>query len=426
MFLELLIKFNTEILPLIYRLLFIISPVVVPIILIYIAVLLYVRSIQLKYISKLTPFLFEIRIPKDIQKSPLAMEIILASMQASGAANYTEAYIDGRVKGWFSLELASIGGDIHFYIWSSEKKFKKALEAQIYGQYPTVEVYEIPPEKDYVRQFTYDPAVNAVWGAQFKLSQKDTYPIKTYIDYSMDKDQKDEYRVDPMTALLEYLGSAGKDQQIWLQILIKMHGKEGLKQHRLFEKSDWKKEAEAEIKEIKEKATPPQKGDYPGFPNMTKGQTETIAAIERSIGKMSFDTMIRGMYMSEKSTFSPAYIAGLLGSLRQFNSLSLNGFKTGFYTDVSDEHKDWLTLFPFLKNNAARLQEKYKREMFDAYRLRSFFFPPYQNYHQNPFILNTEELATIFHFPGNVSATPTLSKIASKKSEAPPNLPIKK
>ncbi len=424
MLLELLIKFNTEILPLVLKILFVISPVIIPLILIYIAVLLYVRFVQLKYISQLEPFLFEIKIPKDIQKSPLAMEIIFAAMQASGAANYTEAYLKGRVKGWFSLELVSIEGNIHFYIWSSEKKFKKAIEAQIYGQYPTVEVYEVPPEEDYVRKFTYNPNVNGIWGTQFQLLKKDIYPIKTYVDYALDKDQKDEYRVDPMTAVLEYLGSAGKGQQIWIQILIKMHSKEGLKHHLLFEKPDWKGEAQVEIEKIRKEATI-DRGEFPGFPNPTKGQTETINAIERSLGKMSFDTMIRGFYISDKETFSPAYIAGLLGSMRQFNSLSLNGFKTGFYTDVSDTHKDWLTLFPFLNKNAERLKEKYKHQMFDAYRLRSFFFPPYQNYHQNPFILNTEELATIFHFPGNVSATPTLTKIASKKSEPPANLPIK-
>jgi hypothetical protein len=204
-----------------------------------------------------------------------------------------------------------------------------------------------------------------------------------------------------------------------------MHGKEGLKNHRLFEKPDWKGEAEKEIEDIRKKATI-DRGDLPGFPNPTKGQIEKIAAIERSIGKMSFDTMIRGFYLADKKSFNSAYISGLTGSMRHFNSPTLNGFKVGASTDVSDEFKDWYTLFPFLKRRGDKLQEKYKRQMFDAYRLRSFFFPPYQNYHQNPFILTTEEIATIYHFPGNVSATPTLSKIASKKSEPPANLPIKK
>lgn len=425
MFLELLTKFNTEILPLVYKILFVAAPFVVPIVLVYIAVLLYVRYIQLKYISKLKSFLFEIKIPKDIQKSPLAMEIILGAMQASGAATYTEAYLDGKVKGWFSLELVSLEGQVHFYIWSSEPKFRKILEAQIYAQYPTVEIYEVPPEKDYVRQFTFDPLKYIVWCLQFKLTKPDAYPIKTYVDYNMDKDQKDEYRIDPMTAVLEYMGSAGKGHQIWLQILIKMHGREGWKEHRLRETDVWDKKAKEEIEKIRKEATVLTKEGVPGFPNPTKGQIETIAAIERSLSKMAFDTMIRGCFISDVNTFNPSYISGFIGSMRQYNSATLNGIKMSRWTDVSDNFKDWSTIFPFLKKIIDKRKAILTNEMFNAYRLRSFFFPPYQNYRQNPFVLNTEELATIYHFPGNVSATPTLAKIASKKSEPPSNLPIR-
>jgi hypothetical protein len=420
------IEFTNGILPLVYKVLFILSPILIPLVLIYVAIRLYVRSIQLKYISKLKSFLFEIKIPKDIQKSPLAMEIIFAAMQASGAATYTEAYLDGKVRGWFSLELASIEGQIHFYIWSSEPKFKKILEAQIYAQYPTVEIYEVPPEKDYVRLFDFNPLKHIIWGLQFKLMKPDIYPIKTYVDYAMDKDQKDEYRIDPMTAVLEFLGSAGKGNQIWMQILIKMHGKEDMKDHRLRERPNWEAAAKAEIEKIRKEATPDTGGDFPGFPNPTKGQIETINAIERSLSKMSFDTMIRGFYLSEKEKFNPAYISGYIGAMRQYNSLTLNGLKMKVWTDVSENYKDWSTLFPFLKPLIVKRKAKLTGLMFDAYRLRSFFYPPYQNYLQNPFILNTEELATIYHFPGNVSATPTLTKIASKKSEPPANLPIKK
>ena len=429
MFLELLTKFNTEILPLIYKILFVLSPILVPIVLIYILVLLWVRYVQTKYIAKQEPVLLEIKIPKDIQKSPLAMEVVLGAMQQSGAATYTEAYLDGKVTGWFSLELVSIEGQVHFYIWACEKKFKALLEHQIYAQYPTVEIYEVPKDKDYVRQVYYNPSLYGIWGMQFKLSKADVYPIKTYVDYNMDKDQKDEYRIDPLTAVLEYLGSVGKDQQVWLQILIKRHAKEGLKEFRLREKKDWKEAAEKEIAAIKKKATPETKGDFPGFPNMTKGQTENIAAIERSIGKMAFDTMIRGIYVAKGKSFNPINITGMIGSMRQFSSNNLNGLRLSVWTDTDIDfplYKDLVVLFPFLRRSREAFKARLTERMFEAYRLRSHFYPPYQNYRQNPFVLTTEELATIYHFPGNVSATPTLSKIASKKSEPPANLPLKK
>jgi hypothetical protein len=425
MILEFLYKFNTEILPFTYRVLFILSPIFVPVILIYIFVLLYIRATQLKYIAKQKPVLLEIKIPKDIQKSPLAMEIVLGCMQQNGAATYTEAYIDGKTNPWFSLELVSLEGQVHFYIWASQGGFKNLIEAQVYAQYPTVEIYQVPNEKDYVKHFSYNPDKHIMWGMQYGLTDNEVYPIKTYVDYNMEKDQKDEFRIDPMTAVLEYLGSVGSGQQAWIQILIKKHGKMGLKEFRLKETPSWKKAALAEIDQIRKDATPPSKGDFPGFPNPTKGQIEKIAAIERSLSKFAFDTCMRGFYLSKKETFNPIYISGLIGSIRQYSSNYLNGFKLQTKTDVSDPFKDMCTIFPFLIPYRDRKIQKLKKDMYNAYRLRSFFYPPYQNYKQNPFILNTEELATIYHFPGNVSATPSLSKINSKKSEPPANLPIK-
>lgn len=429
MFLDLLIRFNSEILPLIYKILFILSPFIIPVILFYMAVKLYVRFIQLRYISKQQPVLLEIKIPKDIQKSPLAMEIVLGAMQQGGASTHTEAYLTGKVPSWFSLELVSIAGEIHFYIWACEKKFKALLEHQIYAQYPTVEIHEVPNDKDYTKQIPYNPKEYGIWGLQFKLAEDDVYPIKTYIDYNMDKDQKDEYRIDPMTAVLEFLGSVGANQQVWLQILIKKHGKEGLKEFRWKEKPDWKKAAEKEIEDIRAEATPETTGDYPGFPNPTKGQIEKIAAIERSIGKMAFDTMIRGMYVAKDGNFNPINISGLIGSMRQYSSNNLNGIKMSRWTDTDIEYpyyKDLAVIFPFLKKSQEALKARFTKRMFNAYKFRSHFYPPYQNHRQNSFILTTEEVATIYHFPGNVSATPTLTKIASKKSGPPANLPIKK
>ena len=61
------------------------------------------------------------------------------------------------------------------------------------------------------------------------------------------------------------------------------------------------------------------------------------------------------------------------------------------------------------------------RQMFDAYRKRSYFFPPYT---RTVFQLNIEEIATMFHFPGRVSETPNLARIESKRGEAPVNLPV--
>jgi hypothetical protein len=44
--------------------------------------------------------------------------------------------------------------------------------------------------------------------------------------------------------------------------------------------------------------------------------------------------------------------------------------------------------------------------------------------HHKTFVLNVEELATLWHFPGQIMKVPTLTRIESKEASPPPNLPI--
>ena len=89
----------------------------------------------------------------------------------------------------------------------------------------------------------------------------------------------------------------------------------------------------------------------------------------------------------------------------------MNGFKPGLKTDFDYPWEDFMGL---------RLARR-KRKMLSAYRRRGFFFQPEA---QKPFVLNTEELATVYHFPGMLSQTPGLARIESKRAEPPVNLPI--
>jgi hypothetical protein len=50
------------------------------------------------------------------------------------------------------------------------------------------------------------------------------------------------------------------------------------------------------------------------------------------------------------------------------------------------------------------------------------FFLPY--FHHLTYVLNVEELATIWHFPGQILKVPTLERIESKEASPPTNLPV--
>jgi hypothetical protein len=371
----------------------------------------WMKYIRAYFIQKQGAVLLEIKIPKEMNKSPAAMEVFISHLHQAGKPSYIEAYWEGKIRPWFSLELVSIEGDVKFFIWT-HKKFKSIVEAQIYAQYPTVEVYEVP---DYVAVVPYNPNQYQYFGVQWKLLKADAYPLRTYIDYGLDKDPKEEFKIDPITSVLEFLGSMKAGEQAWIQILIRAHREEGLKDGRLFKKADWKKAAKAEIKKIASESLLGDGDAEKGTTlKLTKGQQETIAALERSLGKFPFDTVVRGMYVAKQEVFNSANIGGLMGVVKQYGSPDLNGFKPGFSTSVD---------YPWQDFRGKRVA-KWKKQLFDAYKHRSYFYPPYKDFKSPSYVLTTEELATLWHFPGGVAGTPTFSRVTSKKGEAPSNLPI--
>jgi len=196
---------------------------------------LWLRYVRTKWISNINWVMLEIKLPKEIHKTPLAMEVVLNSLYQTPSGQWNEWYFKGRVMNWFSLELVSIEGSVHFFI-RTNVMYKNIIEAQIYAQYPTAEVYEVP---DYTRYVDYRGKDGdwGLWGLTYGLTKKDAYPIKTYVDYGLDKEGiKEEFKTDPITSTLEFLGSVGKNEQVWIQILVQPTGKRFKKPGKWFAK----------------------------------------------------------------------------------------------------------------------------------------------------------------------------------------------
>ncbi len=387
------------------------SPFWLPVALVLLFWRMWVYYIRSDFIANMKWVMLEIRLPKEINKSPAAMELVIQELhQTFGEANLIEKYWKGGVRPWHSLELVSIEGRVHFFV-RMLKGSQKGFESALYAQYPDVEVHEV---SDYTRMMHYEGDGEwKLWGCEFKLTKADPYPIKTYVDYGLDKDPKEEFKIDPMTPTLEFLGSLDKGEQVWLQILLRAHKKEDPKKGAWFEKTDaWADDAKEEIKKIIKDAVPEGVEDAkPSLQNVTPRKKDVIAALERSVSKVPFDVGIRGIYLAQKDVFSPSRIGGVIGSVKQYSSNDLNGFKPSNTTGVS---------YPWQDFRGMRVRTK-KRLLFDAFRRRSWFHPPYKQKH---FVLNTEEIATMYHLPGGVAQTPTFRRIESRKAEPPIGLPI--
>lgn len=389
------------------------APVWLPIILGSVLFRMWLSYKRLDYVRKQGSMLLELKVPMEVNKSPRAMEMFLTSLYQSGSASIFETVLGGKVRPWFSLEMVSIEGVVRFFIWTPPK-FKKLIEAQLYAQYPGIEIRE---SSDYTKELDIGGGIS-MWGTYFKLTKPDPYPIKTYVDFGLDKDPKEEYKIDPIVPIMEYLGSMRQGEQVWIQILIQAHRKEKFADARMRTKPDWSVATRKEIDKIRKSVAVKSAGGPdvpPSFFNLSPGQTDTIKALERSLDKFPFEVSIRGIYLSKEGAFDPVSITGLIGAWRQFSSNGdLNGFKLGWFTDFDYPWQDFMRV----RRNAA------EKQMLKAYRLRSFFQPPFRYFKGKPFILNTEELATLFHFPGGVAQTPTFDRVVSRKAEAPSNLPI--
>jgi len=381
----------------------------------------WLMFIRFNFIIKIKWKLLEIKIPREILKTPKAMEQVFTTLyNMYDKKKFLDVWWKGEVQEWASFELTGSAGQIHFYMRVPEK-YRNMAESAIYAQYPDVEIVEIDDYIDLVPSVLPNKIFN-LFGANFVLARDSSYPIRTYEYF---EERVKEKRLDPMAVVTEAMAKTEKDEMAWLQFLIRPVGdewkEEGVKLAvKLFGRKESKERTFSEnlveffANLIKAPFVHPvwseEKNERsPGEINiLTPGEKDAVAAIENKISKYGFETIIKFIYIDKADSFTMHNVPSILGAFRQFNTQNLNAFKIDSKTLTK-------TKAPF---KARKLYIR-KRRIFDAYRLR--FFPIMRKKFS---ILNTEELATIFHFPTIFVEAPTLQRLESKRGEPPAELPI--
>jgi len=388
---------------------FLTSPLWLPYLLFHKFFHVWMEYVQLHYDLKQGRTTLEIQFPQEVFKSPLAMELVLNQMyQTASPDNLVETYWDGKHPPVFGLEIVSDGGRIHFYISTPVKKYKNMWESQLYAQYPGIVVTEL--KTDYTAAVPWEPDKVSLFAIHYKLKNADAYPIKTYIDFGLDKDPKEEYKVEPMAPMLELLGSLGPREKLWVQILISAHRAVDFSVGALHAHDDWKADVKAEIDKIAQRKDPEG-----GAVDMraTPGERDVIIALERSMSKFAFNTKIRTINMAETE------VASILGDRigptitmwRAFEDLTRNGIRFAWRTDFN---------WNWWQDPKGTKRAALKRMELGMYKTRGYLR---QDSGDGGFILTTEEVATLFHPVGSVVLTPALERIPSARAEAPANLP---
>lgn len=277
-----------------------------------------------------------------------------------------------------SLELVAHEGLIHYYV-VAPVALVSTIQQAVAAAYPSARLEEVADRNI----FSETGRIAGTVGGEFTLKKDFASPIATY----------QESKRDATRAILNALSAAGPSDGVAIQIMIRP----------AFE--GWIKAAADKVQEIRK-----SKGEKPV--NMLSGLSEvlwkppensevkledkqltsleqsTIDAIEEKTRHPGYETLIRVIASSDAYEKSQALLNNVIAAFALFDSQSNNGFK-----------------FSATKNI---------EEFVTSYLFR--FFP--QEVNTN--ILNSVELATLFHLPDQ-SAIPTsqVRRQAAKQVDGP-------
>lgn len=391
LFVLFLIYFSPETAAFLYTTILFLSPIWLPALLAYSAWPLWFRFARMRYVAGIPYTLVELKPGAETPQTAKPMELVFYSLYHRTDLTKKD-FLFGHVRLPWSFEVYAHGGVVRFFVYLPVDHLS-AFESRFRAEYHDIEVYEV---RDYSREIPFNSSLMRSAFREYTLSKPDPYPIKTYPAYETDAHR------DVFAEMLEELSSMGPGEHILLSYLIRPHQRE--RKNYFEDPYDTLHEDAyhviAEIVGIK--------GEVHALP---AAKQALVAAIEGALKKPSFDCGIRILYLAEKNHFDMSREQKLDGFFSRFSDDDLNGFvsydpteRAGFFA------KEIFATLPHFKTSHAM----------NLYRRRAFFAPPYIG---ECFVLNTEELATVFHLPqpghGGVVGSGQRAKL-----EPPENLPV--
>jgi hypothetical protein len=368
-----------------------------------------------KFLLKGGRTVFEIKLPQEVFKSPEAMEFVFTQIfNKASPDNLMETYLDGKRPVPYTFELVSRGGDVHFYA-TIPNKFLGGFIDNMYAQYPGIELVKL--DLDYTAEVPHDLKGWSFMSFHFGKKKAETSgPIKTYIDFGMDKLPKEEEKVDPMTPVLEMLAGIRPNQQVWIQFLCVAHREKNLTLGQLHAHPTYEGELLERVNEImgRDKDKKAQV-ELEGMVRLTDGEKDLVKSLERNAGKVGYEFACRVVYLSNREgDYDGGLYSRMIRSLAQTEIVGQNGIGMKWRTDFN---------YKFISDPFFKIIPAWKRQELKEYKTRKLF-PKVGGMQWR--VMSAEEMATIFHIPGKVAITPTLNRVPSTRGEAPSNLPVGK
>ncbi len=299
-----------------------------------------------------------------------------------------QSWLYGR-RDHISFEMVVLGGLIHFYV-AVPAYLNKLVEDQIHAQYPDAQIERV---KDYN---VFSPKSFSI-GTYLVLERGASFPIKTY----------EELESDPMNSLTHSLSKIKDTDGVVIQFLVRSAKKtwrrKGINIAR--EMQQGKKLAEVDQNILNKiltwpfqaisfmfKANDPSKSqEIKEKYQLSPMENKMVEHLEKKASKAGFDMNVRVVVSSTDQIQSNSYMNDILQAFSQYSIYQYgNRFK------VSP---------PFSKNS-----------FFDHFIHRDFN-------ESKKLVLNTEEFASVYHFPLATTDTPNIVWLSARKAAPPVDMP---
>lgn len=304
----------------------------------------------------------QILVPSDNE-----IEISAAEQFFAGLMGLRRSWFDALMHGQYqiSFEIVSKSEGIGFYIVVPDE-LVTLVEKQINGAYPSAEIDIIDPFEVWDRG-------KVTFVRELKLSGPSYFPIKNYEDLE----------TDALSSITSSMSKLTDNEVLAVQYLVEPAG------------GDWRSAGQRFATNLKARAADPEKG--------SKVDTSFVEGVEKKNAKTGFNVSIRVIGISEDKPNAEAHVRNIISTFEQFTDPNYNKFKV---------RKVW---------NPIKLVDDF---IYRRMNVRAFIIPIFDiEIYRSVSVLNTAELATVFHFPNKEVTTPNMIWLTSRVAPAPSNVP---
>lgn len=294
------------------------------------------------------------------------------------------------IRTWFygredeiSFEMVMHEGQIHFYVAMPEK-LRDLVEEQIHANYPHADIEET---EDY-NIFT---PTGAISGACLVMKRPNYFPIKTY--------QKQE--IDPLSNITNSLATIVIPDGAAIQIVVRAAPgswrKLAVKIASLMQQgktlTEATRKAQGGIRVFIDQLTskPKEKGAAEKERKLTPLEEEMVKGLEEKAARSGLEANIRILASAATQAVADKHVSDIVTAWSQFN--------------IYEYGNSFQKIVPTFKDTF----------------IKHFIYRGFDE--RKKIVLNSEEAASVFHFPGPWISTPNIYWLAARHAPPPVNAP---